>query len=193
MNKPPILAEPVAAQEPTGFKLVPIEPTEQMIEAFYPGGRVLQAYVGAREKADRQFSERYRAMLAAAPTPASQPAQGERQPVDRNAVLEEAAALCEGKQGYGYDAETCAAAIRDLKTQPAQVLDYLKRKDLMGSVLREEPVAAKGQRQPDDAKDAARWRWLRDKSGATDAVENLWADPRLIVEIDDAAIDAAMK
>lgn len=58
-----------------GWKLVPIEPTEEMIAAAAEG-RVLQAYVGAKEKADAIIVKRYKAMLSASPARAI-PAQGE--------------------------------------------------------------------------------------------------------------------
>lgn len=65
---PPIDAHP-APSIPEGWKMVPIKPTEKMIDAFFPGGRVLSGYVGAKEKADARFADGYRAMLAAAPEP----------------------------------------------------------------------------------------------------------------------------
>lgn len=40
-------------------------------------------------------------------------------------------------------------------------------------------------------KDAARYRWLRDKG--LDAVDSYWADSRFICEICDAEVDEAMK
>jgi Domain of unknown function (DUF3850) len=49
-----------------GWRLVPVEPTEAMIAAAAKG-RILQAYVGAKEKADRALADKYRAMLYAAP------------------------------------------------------------------------------------------------------------------------------
>lgn len=60
-------AEPVA---PTGWKLVPVEPTPEMLSAHSLGrSRVMPACAGAEEKANTLVSERYRAMLAAAPQP----------------------------------------------------------------------------------------------------------------------------
>ena len=48
---------------PEGWKLVPIEPTNAMLEALYDGD------------ADKPVGEKWDAMLAAVPTP---PPQGER-------------------------------------------------------------------------------------------------------------------
>ena len=62
-------APPTAQAE--GWRLVPVEPTPEMVHAYSLGEpRVLPAYVGAKEKADAAIVKRWKAMLAAAPTSA---------------------------------------------------------------------------------------------------------------------------
>jgi len=58
-----------ARQVPEGWQLVPVEPTEEMISAFFgPGGRLIPAYVGALKRANDAFARDYADMLHAAPT-----------------------------------------------------------------------------------------------------------------------------
>lgn len=57
-----------------GWQTVPVEPDEAMIDALAGPGRVLPAYVGAKEKSDARLAERWSDALAAAPSgPAREP------------------------------------------------------------------------------------------------------------------------
>ena len=51
--------------EPTGYKLVPVEPTPEMINA----GRICPMPTDSEWDEEEDYSAVYRAMLAAAPTP----------------------------------------------------------------------------------------------------------------------------
>jgi hypothetical protein len=64
-----------ASPVPAGWKLVPLEPTPEMISKRAQG-RVLQGYVGAAEKHDAALRAQYLEWLAASPAaPAQQPAK----------------------------------------------------------------------------------------------------------------------
>lgn len=76
-DKPKAGTEPVytAAQVqamgrvPPGWQAVPVEADAAIIDALAGPGRVLPAYVGAKEKSDARLGDRWRDALAAAPSP----------------------------------------------------------------------------------------------------------------------------
>lgn len=54
---------------PPGWQAVPVVADAAIIEALAGPGRVLPAYVGAKEKSDARLAERWRDALAAAKQP----------------------------------------------------------------------------------------------------------------------------
>ena len=107
-----ICASPASA--PEGWKLVPFEPTDAMIEC---GCRALGALYG-----QYGASEAYRAMLAAAPTP---PVSEDRKDAERLNWLDEQGMIAIGHKGcgeYRYYAGDLFPAIR-------QVIDQARQKD----------------------------------------------------------------
>lgn len=102
------------ASAPEGFVLVPVEPTDAMIEC---GCRALGALYG-----QYGASEAYRAMLAASPTP---PVSEDRKDAERLNWLDEQGMIAIGHKGYGeyrYYAGDLFPAIR-------QVIDQARQED----------------------------------------------------------------
>lgn len=105
---------------PDGWKLVPIDPTYGMSK---DGGESARKYL--EETGDNSPSVIYRAMLAAAPSPA---VAGPTASDVRDDAIEDAAMICDGifqlraKDGFALEASaarTCADKIRTLKSTPA--------------------------------------------------------------------------
>lgn len=101
---------------PEGWKLVPVEPTPEMIGAWY---RYKNGHHWPDDPAPEDTSDygAYRAMLAASPTP----------PADAALIADDHARGCQGREytcTCGYDAKV-QKELADLKAELAKVDEYL--------------------------------------------------------------------
>ena len=166
----------IPASVPGGFVLVPVNPTEKMVEA----GETVRTSVYDDFKGNEhvEIGERtaiavWQLMLDAAPTP---PVQDDRK--DAEQAINEIMDLV---KGYG-DERAVAAYHGPLhnKSEPAEIL-----------VLIKQAIAAAAPTPPvqDDRKDAERWRWIT-REGRTRELRIPASEGKSSIN---AAIDKAME
>ena len=131
-------ASPASASE--GWKLVPVEPTEEMVNAFKSADLTeLRRYGVTISRLLVRFTQNYRAMLAAAPTPP-----------ENKALLEAVAEV------VWYDPQ-----LSHFPEKPGKIIDgsiaFMESAEI-GTKLFSAPTPPVSE----DRKDAERYRWLRD-------------------------------
>ena len=104
------------ASAPAGWKLVPVEPTEEMVNAFKSADLTeLRRYGVTISRLLVRFTQNYRAMLAAAPT---QPASEDRKDATLKFAVREVLKWVQGDfptEGYLRDNDESRKAIAKLK------------------------------------------------------------------------------
>lgn len=184
--------------------VLPAEPTYDMLKALAGDPLILAA------SDEQELRRRYQAMIAAAPK-----SDG---PAERDAALEEAAKLCDSRAAdqrveaaqnrsrdyhkvageldqQAWGSKYCAEAIRALKNTAPQDRMGESPRDASGNSPASNAssgdlqAAAASEAGADDARDAARYRWLRSRGFAI--YEPGGMVKKLTGAVGDAAIDMA--